>query len=337
MESDLKRIMSESTLSRSGFSIPWMIGPIIYAIGLLLSMVTGNLPRFLIDYPWACLLAVITISIWATPRLAERHGKYTISIRKVLSITDEEFKELLESNMRRLASAKNLLFGLTFLPALLWAFTQRLWWQEYSQPILFDAYYLVILVFVLLYYATMMFGAAVSCNQNVYVMCIKTPIDAEYLLDEGQPIFQRLWGGQILMVTALALIMSALTNVPILLYSGSTSLLINLTIALTLTALIFVVPHYMFHRMLEKAKEEVLANVSERRRALRSNVQSGKEGTQIIDDVGRMLDMIYLTQYEGVLGNRSTWLVNLEVVVELLVVGSLHVTFMEILNILAHH
>ena len=89
--------------------------------------------------------------------------------------------------------------------------------------------------------------------------------------------------------------------------------------------------------MLEKAKEEVLANVSERRRGLRSNVQSGKEGTQIIDDVGRMLDMIYLTQYEGVLGNRSTWLVNLEVVVELLVVGSLHVTFMEILNILAHH
>jgi hypothetical protein len=93
----------------------------------------------------------------------------------------------------------------------------------------------------------------------------------------------------------------------------------------------------MFHRMLEKAKEEVLANVSERRRALRSNVQSGREGTQIIDDVGRMLDMIYLTQYEGVLGNRSTWLVNLEVVVELLVVGSLHVTFMEILNILVHH
>ena len=94
MESDLKRIMSESTLSRSGFSIPWMIGPIIYAIGLLLSMVTGNLPRFLIDYPWACLVAVITIAIWAAPHLTERHGKYTISIRKVQNITDEEFKTL---------------------------------------------------------------------------------------------------------------------------------------------------------------------------------------------------------------------------------------------------
>jgi hypothetical protein len=183
----------------------------------------------------------------------------------------------------------------------------------------------------------MMFGAVVSCNQNVYTMCMKTPIDTEYLLDEGQSIFQRLWGGQILRVTVIALIMSALTNVPILLYSGTTSLLINLAIALTLTALIFVVPHYMFHSMLEKAKEEMLTQVVERRRALRSDMKPSKGDTQIINDVERKLDVIYLTQYEGAISNRSTWLVNLEVVAELLVVGSLHVTFMEILNIVAHH
>ena len=181
-----------------------------------------------------------------------------------------------------------------------------------------------------------MFGAAVSCNQNVYAICEKTPINSEYLLDEGQPIFRRLWGGQILRITALALVMSALTNVPILLYSGSTSLLMNLAIALSLTALIFVAPHYMFHRMLEKAKDETLAEVSERRRKLRSDGPIGKGGAKSVDDVGRMLDVIYLTQYEGVLVNRNTWLVDLEVVVELLVVGSLHVIFMEILNIIAH-
>ena len=73
------------------------------------------------------------------------------------------------------------------------------------------------------------------------------------------------------MVTVLALVMSALTNVPILLYSGSMSLLMNLAIALTLTALIFVVPHYMFHRMLERAKDEMMVEVSERRRALISD------------------------------------------------------------------
>ncbi len=168
-------------------------------------------------------------------------------------------------------------------------------------------------------------------------MCVKNPIDAEYLLDEGQSIFQRLWGGQILRVTILALIMSALTNIPILLYSGSTSLLINLAIAFTLTALIFVAPHYMFHRMLERAKDEMLAEVSERRRALRSTEHSKMGVSKDAEDIGKMLDIIYLIQYEGVLSNRSTWLVDLEVVVELLVVGSLHVTFMEILNILAHH
>lgn len=336
MESDVKRIMGERLLTRISFSIPWMVGPIIYAFGLLLSTTTGNLIRFLMDYPWACLVAVITIAIWAIPRLAERHGRCTISIRKALNVTDGEFKALLDSNMRRLISGKNIVFGLTFLPALLWAFTQRLWWREYSQPVLFDAFYIVILVFILGYYASTMFGAAVSCNQNVYAICEKTPINLEYLLDEGQPILRRLWGGQILRITTVALVMSALTNVPILLYSGGASLLVNLAIALTLTALIFVAPHYMFHRMLERAKDERLAEVSERRRELRSEGPPGKGDARSVDDVGRMLDVIYLTQYEGVLANRNTWLVDLEVVVELLVVGSLHVIFMEILNIIAH-
>jgi len=336
MRSEVKRIMGESMQTRIFFSIPWMIGPVIYVFGLLLSMATGNLTRFLADYPWACLVTVVTIAIWASPRLVERHGKYTVAIRKTLDVTDEEFEVLLESNMRRLLSGKNLVLGLTFLPGLLWAFVQRLWWREYFQPALFDAYYIAILIFVLMYYASTMFGAAVSCNQNLYTICEKTRINQRYLLDEGQPIFRKLWGGQILRITAVALIMSALTNVPILLYSGSTSLLMNLAIALTLTTLIFVAPHYMFHRMLKRAKDEMLAEVSQRRRALGSDWQPGKEGARDVDDVGRMLDVIYLTQYEGVLSNRSTWLVDLKVVVELLVVGSLHVTFIEILNILTH-
>ena len=91
----------------------------------------------------------------------------------------------------------------------------------------------------------------------------------------------------------------------------------NLAIALTLTAFIFVAPHFMFHRMLERAKEKVLAGVYEKRRALRSYTQSSKGDTQDVDDVSRMLDLIYLTQYEGVLGNQGTWLVDLEVVMEL--------------------
>jgi hypothetical protein len=51
----------------------------------------------------------------------------------------------------------------------------------------------------------------------------------------------------------------------------------------------------------------------------------------------RKLDLIYLTQYEGDLRSRSTWLVDFEVVVELLVVGSIHVIFMEILTMFMGH
>ncbi len=332
MESDVERLIDEKPLVKLAFSIPWIIGPLIYAVGLLLSAATGNLARFVADYPWACLVTVITATLWAIPRFTERHGRYTIAVRSALDISDKEFKSLFEGNMRRLMGWRNMVFGLVFLPGLLWAYTQRLWWGEYSQPLFFDAYYLVVLTFVLLNYGTMMFGAAVSCNQNVYDMCEATPLNAEYLLDEGRSIFQKQWGGQILRITIFALAMSALANVPILLYSGSSSILLNLTIALALTTLIFVAPHYMFHRMLERAKEEVLANVSGRRREL--GLQ--KRGITESGEVGRMLDIIYLTQYEAALASRSTWLVNLEVVAELLVVGSLHVTFMEVLNILAH-
>jgi hypothetical protein len=329
MEPIIRKIMNEKLLARLYFSVQWIIGPLIYAIGLLLSIVTGNLPHFLFDYPWACLVAVIIIASMTSTHFTERHEKFTTSMRDAFNITDTEFGVLIENNMRRLVSGKNFVFGLTFLPALLWAYTQRLWWRSYSSPYLYDAYYLIILIFILIYYGGMMFGAAVSCNLNVYTFCVKTPINTTYLLEDGQKILRKLWGGQILRITIVALIMSALTNVPILLYSGSASLLLNLAIALTLTAFIFVTPHYMFHRMLERAKENVLEDISKRRRTLM--IENHEDSSQS-DDLGRMLDLIYLTQYEGVISSRSTWVVDLAVILELLVVGSLHVTFMELLN-----
>jgi hypothetical protein len=337
MEADIGQMMRRGIVLHVFFSIPWVAGPAIYGIGLLVSIYTGNLGRFISDYPWACLCLVVTIGIWVSPRLIMRHGKFTMAIRRAFKISDEDFTALLEGNIRRLVGRRNLVFGLTFLPALLWAWTQRLWWQEYSQPFFFDAYCLLILILVLFYYSTFMFAGAVSCNLNVYRLCEKTPVDYEYILSEGQPVLRRLWGGQLMRVTAVALILSALTNVPILLYSGSASLLLNLTIALALTTLIFVVPHYMFHRLLERAKENMLAKVLDARRKMGFvGVDQVGRGDESGNAIGNMLGSIYLTQYEGVLSSKTTWLINLEVVAELLIVGSLHVTFMEILNMFAH-
>jgi ABC-type multidrug transport system fused ATPase/permease subunit len=138
--------------------------------------------------------------------------------------------------------------------------------------------------------------------------------------------------------TAVALILSALTNVPIIIYSGGMSLFLNLAIAMVLTILIFIVPHYMFHKLLERAKEEMLSKVVNIRK--KSSLDTLEDLGRDTDDqrnVGDMLELIFLTQYEGDLRSRSTWLVDLEVVVELLVVGSIHVIFMEILTMLVGH
>lgn len=182
-----------------------------------------------------------------------------------------------------------------------------------------------------------MFGAAISCNFNVYTICCKIRLDSEYLIDEGQPILHRLWGDQVEKVTVVAFIMSALTNVPILLYSGEMSLFLNLALSLALTTLIFLVPHYMFHRMLEKARDEMLF------RALKLRGDWGmtsleKLGANASDEhtTRKMLDLIFLAQYEGNLMNRSTWLVDLGAVTELLVVAFVHVILIEILSLFAH-
>ena len=48
------------------------------------------------------------------------------------------------------------------------------------------------------------------------------------------------------------------------------------------------------------------------------------------------MDLVYLTQFEGSLRNRSTWLVDLAVV-KLLVVGSILIVFMKIFTQLLRH
>ena len=315
----------------------WTVGLILYAAGVLISLYTGDLKRFLLDYPWACFSVVYMIGAWVGPYFTERHRMSTISIRNAFSVSDEEFEEVLGSNMRRLTQWRNVLFGLIFLPTLLWAWTQRLWWQGYNRPFFFDLYYLLILALMFPIYASLMFGAAFACNFNVYKLCEKIPIDSEYLLDEGQPILRRSWGDLVEKAMVVTLIMSALTNVPILLYSGEMRSFLNLGLALALTTLIFLVPHYMFHKMLERAKDEMLSRVLRLRGKLGfGRLEELSRSTSSERKTDEMLNLIYLTQYERSLRSRSTWLVDLKAVAELLAAGSVHVVFLELLTRFMH-
>lgn len=134
-------------------------------------------------------------------------------------------------------------------------------WFDYNTPFFFDLFYLVFIRFVLTSYAGVMFGATIGCNLNVYKLCEKIPINSEYLLGEGEPTLRRRCGSLIITATVIAFILSALINVPILLFSGELRLFLNLALAIALTIVIFLFPHYMFHRMLEKAKNEILSQI----------------------------------------------------------------------------
>ncbi|MFX1559257.1 MAG: hypothetical protein ACFFBL_01590 [Promethearchaeota archaeon] len=331
-------IEQEQLVEKRDFkSLPfWTLGPILYLTGVLLSLFTNNIEGFLLDYPWACFILAYTIGTWVLPHFRRYHEKATRAIRNVFLVSDEEFEDLVKTNMERLSRLRNLVFGFIFLPLLLWAWTQRLWWLDYNNPLFFDLYYLIIAAPVLLSYSGIMFGAVVACHLNIHRLCEKIPVNSEYLLEEGRIIIRKLWGGLIAEVTVVAFTMSALTNVPILLYSGELRLLLNLTLALALSIIIFLLPHYLFHRMLERAKDEIQMRVLKQKRKLGSvQLESFSEKREEQDTI-MMLNLVYLTQYEGNMSAKSTWLVDLKAVTELLVVAAMHFILLEVLTFFTH-
>jgi hypothetical protein len=89
--------------------------------------------------------------------------------------------------------------------------------------------------------------------------------------------------------------------------------------------------------MLGKAKEEVLLWIQNDRKNLGvvglDQFESSEAETS---KVLKMLNLIYLTQYEWTLQNRSTWLVDLKAVAELLIMASMHILLMEVLALIPH-
>lgn len=331
-------VSEQSTHKRKRKSPPfWILGPIFYVIGVLIAFFTGDLGNFLLSYPWISFIIAYMIGSWAGSHFGEIHRRCTRSIRNAFIVSDDEFEEILESNMKRLTHPRNLLFGLIFVPTILWAWIQRLWWQGYYSPFFFDLYYLLVVVFVFIAYSGVMFGAVFGCHLNIHRLCEKIPINTEYLMGEGQPILRRLWGDLIGKVTVVAFIMSTLINVPILLYSGWLGSFFNLVLALALTVVIFLFPHYMFHRMLEKSKEEMLSQVLKQQKNL-GHIGLEDLGESVDDKLktSQLMTLIYLTQYEWNLRTRSTWLVDLKAVAELLIVASIHVMLMEVLKLFVH-
>lgn len=281
-------------------------------------------------------LAGITIGTWIMPHFRESHERATLAIRSAFLVSDEEFEEIVRTNMKRLTNLRILVFGVIFLPIMLWAWTQRLWWVDYNSPILFDMYYLMLAAFVLPAYAGIMFGAVVACHLNIHRLCERIPIDSEYVLEEGRPIIRKLWGDLVVGVTVVAFIMSALTNVPVLLYSGEIRSFLNLALALFLPIIIFLFPHYLFHRMLRRAKDEMQTRILEQKKKLGPWHLEEIVGSMDEQKTTEMLNLVYLTQYEWNVRSKSTWLVDLKAVTELLVVATMHFVLLEILTLFMH-
>ncbi|MFQ5831851.1 MAG: hypothetical protein ACE5H4_04035 [Candidatus Thorarchaeota archaeon] len=270
------------------------------------------------------------------PHFRESHERATLAIRSAFLVSDEEFEEIVRTNMKRLTNLRILVFGVIFLPIMLWAWTQRLWWVDYNSPILFDMYYLMLVAFVLPAYAGIMFGAVVACHLNIHRLCERIPIDSEYVLEEGRPIIRKLWGDLVVGVTVVAFIMSALTNVPVLLYSGEIRSFLNLALALFLPIIIFLFPHYLFHRMLRRAKDEMQTRILEQKKKLGPWHLEEIVGSMDEQKTTEMLNLVYLTQYEWNVRSKSTWLVDLKAVTELLVVATMHFVLLEILTLFMH-
>lgn len=110
--------VSEQAVQKRKLKFPplWIVGPILYVIGVLIAFFTANLWNFLLSYPWISFIIAYMIGSWAVSHFGEMHRRCTCSIRNAFLISDDEFEEILESNMNRLSHPRNLLFGLVFVP-----------------------------------------------------------------------------------------------------------------------------------------------------------------------------------------------------------------------------
>lgn len=315
MKSFTKKVWLEAFLDK--FPLPYshvaiITGALIYATGVLVSLYTGNLTRFICDFPWIVYSIYLIIGMWATPHYLKLHRRAFYSVRKMFCLTDEEFQGYIHKFNERLASLFSIPFSLIFFPILFWVSMNRLWWQDYNRVFLYDVYSWVIFALVLVANGVGIWVGCVAFNLNYRDVCEKIPLDVDYLISDRFESINMHFGSLCLQITLLYLIFSTLSNLPIIILTKNQGAIINFIVALTLTFVVFIIPQILFHRLIlkiTKAEKDRIRKLSEIYSKKPSETMEDEK--PIYEKIYDMLASIQLFVYSQDIDKIRKWLLDI--------------------------
>lgn len=307
-----------------------LIAVILYLSGIPLMIMTDNLQSFLSDYRWILISifgaynGILAIFIFR---------KFSDSLNGIEHLIDfDDTQKLKNKLMNRLTNRFHwiiVVFWLFINSFIFEESLQRWYWQSlYNNPNLISIYYFVesspYMIFIGIFQYMILFGLNLAYRD----LCLKTPFKKEVLVSEWMKPFKDfrklitliMFGAVIYAVFPPNIWSSVphttdVTNWIIYIpYTGVTIVLVS--------TIIF--PHYRFHQLFSNARESHLKDI---RRQL-SQISSRK----VEDAIKRIILLLEEARAE----KKKTWLIDVKVLGEILIVALMHVILVEAVTTFIH-
>ena len=302
-----------------------LIGIFIYSVGLLAGFLTQNTLAFLKEPKWVLLSFYGAFS-----------GIMITYVYRKLKLCMDEIEPFVELDKSAYNDKKEAITGaltrkLYLVPVVFWLIPdlvsfliegpRKLWWTTYNSPDIMFLYY----------YLAMGFSAAFLAGMSLYIFPFglniaykrisELPFRAEILESDWRKGFSGLKD----LVTTGFIGLVIWSVFPM--YIWGTGQACNVLPAYTPVVAVMIVliptavlPHLCFHNLLKSLKRSLISKYEDEIKKLNESSQS--------EMIKKLLFFHKMERVERI----SPWLIDVGVVVEVLVVGIMHVTFVELIT-----
>jgi hypothetical protein len=326
----LAKFWLEDVISRSGIPYPIFFTVLsipFYLIGIPLMSVTGNLSSFLSEPKWIFLVIYGIVSGMLVIFVYRKFHDSLSDIKHLIS-SESEFKKLRDKLFGYLSDKIYWVF-VVFWPVmnitrLFEPTAQQNWWWFYHHPFLITLYYIIVglptWIFGGMFIYMIPFGLTLAYRE----LCLKTSFKVEVLSVEWMAPFK----GFKNLITVSMLFAVLISILGILIWAPTlrgTSYIYAPYFSMAVILIPTIVfPHYFFHKLFSRVKENRL-------RAFESDLV--KLQNQKKDETMRE---ILLLLRKGEVEKMKTWLFDVKILVEIIIVALMHVILIEVLTTIIH-
>lgn len=304
-----------------------LITLVLYLLGIPFMIATGNLHSFLSEQKWA-FLAILGFVSGTSVIFVFRRFQNSLNDVKHLMGSEDEFQKMADKLLGYLTN-KIYWISVAFWPLsdinnLIEPTSQTNWWWFYNQAVLVSIYYFIeglpVWIFGGVFFYMIPFGLTLAYRE----LCLKTSFKEDLLVSEWMEPFK----GFKSLITLTMLAAVAVSIFPFILWVPTLEQTATFIIAYASITLILIptilFPHYFFHKLFSRMRSSRLKGF--RRELLKIHGKGEKDSIRKI----RLL----LEKWE--MERMKTWLIDVKVLGEILVIALMHVILIEVLTTFIH-